>query len=231
MECSQLWAYDDLLSFQSSQPELSTQLGSKPAAAFCPSCGAFALDIGATQAAWDEHFRTCRERGEPEEADARSDGDEPQDERQTEETSSSSHVRKRNASENTDQEHAVSWDMGVDCRAAGGPCQSQNESSSLQAHPAAEEQPGTAVDSWLQQNDLTRHAAAFHKAGVSVELLAHLTDADLQQMGVTALGPRRKILAAIQNRMGSALSSQGMQHTHADRQVQQARSQIWPHAL
>ena len=222
-QCSQLWAYDDLFSFQSSQPELSTQLGKKPAAAFCPSCGAFTLDVGATQAAREEHFRTCREHGEPEAADARSDGEEPQEERQTEETSNSSCVNKRSASENADPEDAMSRDLGGECKARSGSSQREEENSSLQGRPVAEEQPGIAVDAWLQQNDLARHAADFHTAGVGMELLAHLTDRDLQQMGILALGPRRKILAAIQNSMGSAESS-SIEHATAGLQVPQQRA-------
>ena len=53
-----------------------------------------------------------------------------------------------------------------------------------------------AVSAWLQQHGLSAYAAAFSQAEVDLELVACLTDDDLKQMGVTALGPRRKILAA-----------------------------------
>lgn len=128
-------------------------------------------------------------------------------------------MRKRSACENADPDHARSRDLGAGCKAADGHCQDEEENCSLQARRVAEEQPGTSVTSWLQQNDLAKHAAAFHMAGVSMELLAHLTDADLQQMGVTALGPRRKILAAIQNRMGSAQRRSSTQQAAAILQV------------
>ena len=53
-----------------------------------------------------------------------------------------------------------------------------------------------AVSAWLQQHGLSACAAAFSQAEVDLELVPCLTDDDLKQMGVTALGPRRKILAA-----------------------------------
>ncbi|DBA87437.1 TPA: hypothetical protein ACH3X1_004479 [Trebouxia sp. C0004] len=53
-----------------------------------------------------------------------------------------------------------------------------------------------AVSGWLQQHGLSAYAAAFNQAEVDLELVPCLTDDDLKQMGVTALGPRRKILAA-----------------------------------
>ena len=53
-----------------------------------------------------------------------------------------------------------------------------------------------AVLSWLQQHSLSAYAAAFSQAEVDLDLIPCLTDADLKQMGINALGPRRKILAA-----------------------------------
>ena len=52
------------------------------------------------------------------------------------------------------------------------------------------------VLAWLQQHGLSAYAAAFSQAEVDMHLVPCLTDGDLKQMGVTALGPRRKILAA-----------------------------------
>jgi len=57
-------------------------------------------------------------------------------------------------------------------------------------------QSDQAVSAWLQQHGLSAYAAAFSQAEVDLELVPCLTDDDLKQMGVTALGPRRKILAA-----------------------------------
>ena len=53
-----------------------------------------------------------------------------------------------------------------------------------------------AVLAWLQQHGLASYAAAFSQAEVAMNLIPCLTDADLKLMGVCALGPRRKILAA-----------------------------------
>lgn len=53
-----------------------------------------------------------------------------------------------------------------------------------------------AVAAWLKQHGLSAYAAAFNQAEVDLSLIPCLTDDDLKQMGVTALGPRRKILAA-----------------------------------
>ena len=53
-----------------------------------------------------------------------------------------------------------------------------------------------AVLSWLQQHGMSAYAAAFSQAEVDLDLIPCLTDADLKQMGIAALGPRRKILAA-----------------------------------
>lgn len=53
-----------------------------------------------------------------------------------------------------------------------------------------------AVATWLQQHGLSAYAAAFTQAEVDLNLVPCLTDEDLKQLGVAALGPRRKILAA-----------------------------------
>lgn len=57
-------------------------------------------------------------------------------------------------------------------------------------------QSDQAVLAWLHQHGLVSYAAAFSQAEVDMNLIPCLTDADLKLMGVTALGPRRKILAA-----------------------------------
>ena len=55
-----------------------------------------------------------------------------------------------------------------------------------------------AMSAWLQQHDLAEYREAFSRAGVGRDMLALLGDEELRQMGVTTLGPRRRILAAIQ---------------------------------
>lgn len=57
-------------------------------------------------------------------------------------------------------------------------------------------QSDQAVLAWLHQHGLASYAAAFSQAEVDMNLIPCLTDADLKLMGVSALGPRRKILAA-----------------------------------
>src|ERR1700761_910600 len=52
------------------------------------------------------------------------------------------------------------------------------------------------LSKWLAALGLERYAPAFAAAEVDLEALPHLTDADLEQIGL-ALGPRRRLLAAL----------------------------------
>lgn len=67
------------------------------------------------------------------------------------------------------------------------------ELAESQTQAAASQQ---AVTAWLQQHGLSAYITAFEQAEVDLDLIPLLHDNDLKQMGVTALGPRRKILAA-----------------------------------
>lgn len=67
------------------------------------------------------------------------------------------------------------------------------EFANLQTQAVQSEQ---AVLTWLHDHGLASYAAAFSQAEVDMDLIPCLTDGDLKLMGVTALGPRRKILAA-----------------------------------
>ena len=60
------------------------------------------------------------------------------------------------------------------------------------------------VASWLRNLDLERYEPAFREHGVSAEDLCHLTAEDLDGLGVTAIGHRRRLLVAI-----AALRSEG----------------------
>ena len=51
------------------------------------------------------------------------------------------------------------------------------------------------VAGWLADLGLGVYAARFQQAEIEMEVLPHLTDADLKELGVHALGHRRKILA------------------------------------
>ncbi len=52
------------------------------------------------------------------------------------------------------------------------------------------------IADWLAKIGLERYAPAFVENDIEVSVLRHLTDADLEKIGVS-LGHRRKILAAI----------------------------------
>ena len=211
--CSQLWAYDDLQTL-SSQPELSTQLGRKPAAAFCPSCGVFTLDIGSTQVVRDQHVRTCREHGEPEAGGAHSDGEDENEAasgRAAEEDPSSSSVGKRQCIAGktgpSGPGAAPSTLSGAEGSLRSQGC-GQPPGGAIGGHAAQSEASSShkncvQVSGWLRQDQLGDHAAAFQRARVTAPLLRHLVDADLQQMGVVAPEPRQRILSAIQNTRGA----------------------------
>ena len=53
------------------------------------------------------------------------------------------------------------------------------------------------VAGWLQALGLEKYQAAFRENGVSTEDLRHLTAEDLEGLGVTAIGHRRRLLVAI----------------------------------
>ncbi len=53
-----------------------------------------------------------------------------------------------------------------------------------------------AIVAWLADLALESYAPAFIEADIDADVLPHLTDADLKELGVTSLGHRRKIMAA-----------------------------------
>jgi class 3 adenylate cyclase/predicted ATPase len=63
------------------------------------------------------------------------------------------------------------------------------------------------IEDWLAKIGLERYAAAFSNNDIDVAVLPHLTDADLEKVGVS-LGHRRKILAAIAELRGAIRASQ-----------------------
>ena len=52
------------------------------------------------------------------------------------------------------------------------------------------------IADWLKNLDLGQYARRFAENDIDVSVLRHLTDADLEKIGVS-LGHRRKLLAAI----------------------------------
>jgi len=53
------------------------------------------------------------------------------------------------------------------------------------------------VGEWLKSLGLEQYEAAFRENGVSEEDLPHLTAEDLQDLGVVAVGHRRRLLARL----------------------------------
>jgi len=53
------------------------------------------------------------------------------------------------------------------------------------------------IGEWLRQLSLARYEAAFRENEIDFEILPKLTATDLKELGVAAVGHRRKLLAAI----------------------------------
>jgi class 3 adenylate cyclase len=60
---------------------------------------------------------------------------------------------------------------------------------------------------WLEELGMSEYAQRFAENDVDLSVLPHLTDHDLKELGVS-LGHRRKMLAAIAERIGTAAISQ-----------------------
>ena len=59
------------------------------------------------------------------------------------------------------------------------------------------ENPDTSVTVFLRSLGLQEYSKAFTDHAIDAETLSTLTNADLQEIGVRALGHRKRILAAI----------------------------------
>ena len=66
------------------------------------------------------------------------------------------------------------------------------------------------VGEWLKSLGLEQYEAAFRENGVSEEDLPHLTAEDLEGLGVTAIGHRRRLLVAIAKLQDGPASSQAV---------------------
>ena len=53
------------------------------------------------------------------------------------------------------------------------------------------------VSEWLDGLGLSQYAANFAKHEVGLQILTELSDADLKEMGISALGHRKTLLKAI----------------------------------
>merc|ERR1711966_109773 len=69
---------------------------------------------------------------------------------------------------------------------------------------------GNALINWLEQLSLGKYTRIFMRQEVDFDTLVELSSEDLRDMGITALGPRKKLVAAI-NAMKN--SSSGMYST------------------
>ena len=56
------------------------------------------------------------------------------------------------------------------------------------------------VEEWLEGLGLAQYAAAFAENDIDFTLLGKLTDADLKELGISSLGHRKRLLAAIAER-------------------------------
>ncbi len=63
------------------------------------------------------------------------------------------------------------------------------------------------VKRWLEDLDLERYVETFETNAIEMELLTDLGDADLEKMGVAALGHRKKLLRAIAELAGAPAST------------------------
>ena len=61
----------------------------------------------------------------------------------------------------------------------------------------AEEAGDGGIVPWLASLGLEKHAEAFLREEVTLEIVGTLTDSDLVSLGVTSLGARRKILTSV----------------------------------
>jgi hypothetical protein len=56
------------------------------------------------------------------------------------------------------------------------------------------------VEEWLEGLGLAQYATAFAENDIDFAILGKLTDADLKELGISSLGHRKRLLAAIAER-------------------------------
>ena len=62
------------------------------------------------------------------------------------------------------------------------------------------------IADWLEKLGLGQYAQRFAENDIDFDILSDLTDQDLEKIGVTSLGHRRKLLRAIANLKASSRS-------------------------
>src|SRR5262245_62813443 len=70
------------------------------------------------------------------------------------------------------------------------------------------------VGRWLRELGLGQYAAAFKDNAIDAETLRELTAEDLKELGVSLIGHRRKLLAAIAALASSPASNDGRANSH-----------------
>src|SRR5262245_27830244 len=63
-------------------------------------------------------------------------------------------------------------------------------------------QPMQQIEDWLEKLGLGQYAKRFDENDIDFKILTDLTDQDLEKIGFTSLGHRRKLLRAIANLKG-----------------------------
>ena len=65
------------------------------------------------------------------------------------------------------------------------------------------------IEDWLKQLGMDEYAQRFAENDIDLAILSDLTDQDLEKIGVTSLGHRRKLLRAIADLKGVEKSNRG----------------------
>jgi SAM domain (Sterile alpha motif) len=63
------------------------------------------------------------------------------------------------------------------------------------------------IQSWLAEQGFAKYAEAFANNAIGLDVLPELTDADLKDIGITALGDRKRLLKAIASLTASDVST------------------------
>jgi class 3 adenylate cyclase/tetratricopeptide (TPR) repeat protein len=82
------------------------------------------------------------------------------------------------------------------------------------------------VEEWLEGLGLAQYAAAFAENDIDFAIVDKLTDADLKELGISSLGHRKRLLAAIAERGVTAAPSPRQPESHADGSPTGERRQV-----
>ena len=76
------------------------------------------------------------------------------------------------------------------------------------------------IADWLKQLGMPEHIQCFAKHDIDFTILGDLTDQDLEKIGVTSLGHRRKLLSAISQLKGAPAAPLRLRHLrHRERRT------------